>query len=440
MNNVGKYNKEYNGIINEITEKYGYTEDLSNTLRKIMPGMLDDLTSDERQSFYKMLKHTQIVIVPEDSRITDKELQEKYLGNVNPHIETEEVDIGEYGKTAPAGAFVSEPIIDENLKLEGVKQFLYVGAFDTTKLNMPSRQKHYELFGTGIHVNHLVHELGHAFVSEKEPYSIEDDVIIQRCGTGKIKSKITSLGNGKYSIKEISREGLMLEEALNTNFEEKSISKILGISLEETKKLYRGNERIFLPSNYQGLMSEMTEYMQEKFLPDEIWKWRLTGDKDTLDKINEVMSETKEYKTRNEETEHLNNKKEIFATPESKKMAELFEKYHSDFFPNKNNMTPMQIIDNCLLQCFNITTNKMAFPLGNGLEKYSAVINSIIRDGYVLINQTADIIKEKSKNIAINTLTKKVLKDEPRITEINESDQLPSLEPKVNENEMSIED
>ena len=190
MNNGGKYNEEYSNIIDEIKQKYAYSEDLSNILKKIMPGMLDDLTSDERQTFYKMLRHTQIVIVPENSKVTDKELQEKYLGNVNPHIETEEVDIGEYGKTDPAGAFVSEPIIDENLKLKGVKQFLYVGAFDTTKLNTPSSQRHYELFGTGIHVNHLVHELGHAFVSEQEPYSIEGDIITQRCGTAKIKSKI----------------------------------------------------------------------------------------------------------------------------------------------------------------------------------------------------------------------------------------------------------
>lgn len=427
-------NNEYNNIINEITEKYGYSEDLSNTLKKIVPGMLDDLSSSERQIFYKMLRHTQIVIVPEDLNVTDKELEDKYIGNVNPHIENEEVDIGEYGNSDPSGAFVSEPIIDENLELKGVKQFLYVGAFDASKLNTPFKQKHYELFGTGIHINNLIHELGHAFVSEQEPYSIEGDIVTQRCGTGKIKSKITPLENGKYSMKEISREGLMLEEALNTNFEEKSISKILGINLEETKKLYRGNERAFLPSTYQGLMSEMTEYMQEKNLPDEIWKWRLTGDETVLDRINQVMSETKEYKTRNEETEHLNNKKEIFATPKGKKMTEIFEKYHSDFFPNKNNMTPMQIMDNCLLQCFNIVKNQMMFSPIDGLEKYSAVVKSIVVDGYALINQTAEIIKQnQEKEITINALTKKALKDEPRITEINESDKLPSIEPKSNE-------
>lgn len=433
MKNVEKYNEEYNNIIKEITEKYGYNEDLSKTLRLIIPAVLDGLAHEERQIFYNMLRHTQIVIVPENSKLTDKELQEKYIGNVNPHIETEEVDIGEYGKTDPAGAFVSEPIIDENLKLKGVKQFLYVGAFDISKLNTDMRQKHYDLFGTSINIKDLVHELGHAFVSEKEPYSIEGDIITQRCGTGKIRSKIMPIGNGKYSMKEVSREGLMMEEALNTNFEEKVISKILKINLEETKKLYKST--VFVPSDYQGLMSEMTEYMQEKILSNEIWEYRLTGDKSALDKINTVMAETKEYKERNEETEHLNNKKEIFATPESKKMAELFEKYHSDFFPDKNNMTPMQIMDNCLLQCYNIATNKMAFPLGNGLEKYSAVINSIIRDGYVLINQTADILKEKTTHdVTIHKLVQKALEKELRISEINETDKMPTIKPKENEN------
>lgn len=433
MNNVGKYKEEYNSIIDEITKQYGYTEDLSNTLRKIMPGMLDDLKSEERQTFYKMLRHTQIVIVPEDVKITDKELQDKYIGNVNPHIETEEVDAGEYGNVDPAGAFVSEPILDEELRLKGVKQFVYIGAFDISKVNTPNRQKHYELFGTGIYINHLVHELGHAFVSEKEPYTVDGNIITQRCGTAKIKSEIVDLGNGKYAKKEISRDGLMLEEALNTNFEEKSISKILGISLEEVKKLYKGVEGVFLPSNYQGLMSEMTEYMQEKILPNEMWKYRLTGDSSILDKINTVMSETKEFKDRGEETEHLKTKREIFANPVGKKMTEIFEKYHSDFFPDKTKMTPIQIIDNCLLQCLNIASNKIMFSPTNGLEKYSAVINSIIRDGYVLINQTADLIKEKSKNgVTISKLTKKALEGETRSSEINKTDEVFIVDSKSN--------
>lgn len=427
MNNT----KEYNNLIDEITEKYKYSEDLSNTLKKIMPAILDDLKNDERQIFYEMLKNTPIVIVPEDSKVTDKQLQEKYIGNINPQIQIEDVDIGEYGRVNPSGAFVSEPILDENLRLNGVKKFIYVGAFDITKLNTPMRQKHYELFSTSINIKDLIHELGHAFVSEKEPYSIEGDIITQRCGTGIIKSKITPLGNGKYSMKEISREGLMIEEALNANFEEKTISKILGIGLEETKKLYRETESALLPSDYQGLMSEITEHMQEKLGKEDFWKWRLTGDKNVLDKINALMSKTEEYKTRNEETEHLNNKKEIFATQETKKMAEIFEKYHFDFFPDKTKMTPMQIMDNCLLQCFNIVTNKMMFPFPNGLEKYSAVINSIIRDGYVLINQAADILKEKTTHdVTMHKLAQKALKNESRISEINESDKLPIIDTK----------
>ena len=414
-------NQEFDSIIAEIKEKFNYSDDLSNVLRKILPAMLDDVnvSAEERNLFYRMLRHTPIEIIQEGSGITSDDLRKKHIGEIN--LETEEADLGEYGKQEAAGAVVSEPIIDKDKQIKGVKQFLYVKSFDTSKLLTQMHKKHYELFGTGIQVSHLIHELGHAWAAEKNSYSIEGDILTERVGTAEIKYKIEDLESGKFSKKEISRTGLMTEEALNTNLEEKSVAKYLGISLEEVKQLYKAGG-VLIPSSYQGLMSEITEYLSLKTLPEEINKWRITGDKEALNRINDIMSQTKEYFYRAKETDDLKKKRKIFSNPEGERMAELFEEYNNDFFPDKTNMSPMEIIDNCLLQCFNIKTNLMAFQL----EKYSEVIGSIVPDAYILINQTADIINER-KNSQINTvsiddLARNALENGTRIDEINELD------------------
>ena len=117
------FEEEYNKIIDQVAEKYKYSKDLIDILRKIIPAMIGDATEEEKNLFYKMLNKTPIVVVPKGKGITNQQLEDKYIGNVNPHIQNIEVDLGEYGKGEAAGAFVTDPIIDENLQLIGKKQF-----------------------------------------------------------------------------------------------------------------------------------------------------------------------------------------------------------------------------------------------------------------------------------------------------------------------------
>ena len=413
-------NLEFDNIIAEIKEKFNYSDDLTNILRKILPAMLDDkdISEEERHLFYKMLRHTPIEVIEEGSGITSQDLRKKHIKAENLKIEG--MDGGEYSKQEAAGAVVSEPIINENKQIVGIEQFLYVKSFDTSKILTETQKKYYEMFGTGIQVSHLIHELGHAWAAEKQAYVINGDILTERVGAAEIKYKLENLENGKFLKKEISREGLMTEESLNTNLEEKSVAKYLGISLEEAKKLYKV-DGVFVPSAYQGLMSEITEYLTLKTMPEEINKWRLDGDKSALKNINEIMSQTKEYFYRSKETDDVKKKKELFSNPQGDRMSDLFKKYQNDFFPDKSNMTPMEIIDNCLLQCFNIKTNQWIFPI----EKYSDIVKSILPDAYILINQTSEIIEERKKTNGINidVFIKKALKEGIRTEDINELDE-----------------
>lgn len=290
-------NKEYKKVVDLVSNKYKYTDDLKNVLYKILPAMLDTASYEERLLFYKMLSHTPIAILAEGSGETSKTLKEKYIGNPNPHIKEEEQDLGEYGLKEADGAFVTEPVMSEDLQILGTKQFLYVKAFDTTKPLYGVNEKKYELFGTGINVSNLIHELGHAWVSENRPYEIKDGILTQRVGTAELKSKFEKVSDGVYSEQVLSKVGLMIEEGLNTNMEEEALMKYLNITPEKLQKLYK---EILIPSNYKGLLSDMTNHLTQKTSKNLINRWRILGDKSASDKLNKAMEKTDEYKNRTE--------------------------------------------------------------------------------------------------------------------------------------------
>lgn len=391
-------NEEFDHVTSLAVEKYGYSDDLKMVLRKVLPAMLEGQSYEDRQLFYKMLSHTPIVILPENTEISMDELNLQNLGNLNPHIKEGDTDLGEYGKKPGDGAFVSEVILDDNLQILGKKQYVYIKSCDTSKPLYGSKKERCEKFGTGINVSHLMHELGHAWVSELDSYRVEDNILIQRCGTAELVSEFIKNDDGTYTRNMLDSKGLMLEESLNTVMEVESVSKYLGISLEEARSLYK-TSGCLIPSNYQGMMSGMAERILSTDMAADFKKYRLRGDKASLDKINGIIKETESYKRRMDSTEESRAKDQVFLDPSSNRAADFFARCREDFYPDKENMTPVEIIDNSLLQCFDIGVNKMAFDIMSekGLAQYKALALSALTDGYVPINQAQELLKGKEE-------------------------------------------
>lgn len=125
--------KETKEIVEEICEQYGYesedkegNDSLKTVLLKLIPLMLEGRKTEDRQLFYQMLRHTPIIVTENLTKEGYDALVEQYIGNVNPHIVEEKSNLTLYDELMGDGAYVSEPIIDENLKLQGKKSFLYV--------------------------------------------------------------------------------------------------------------------------------------------------------------------------------------------------------------------------------------------------------------------------------------------------------------------------
>ena len=394
-------NQEINKVVNEVCEKFQYdstdiegNDSLKTVLLKICTVMLKDSNEEDRNLFYEMLRHTPIVITEGLTPEGYKRLEEKYIGNVNPHIVEEKSNVGEYGKNVGAGAYVSEPILDENLQLKGKKSFLYI-----QKVNNREQQ----FFGTDINVSHLIHELGHAWHAEKDQYTmLPNNTLKNRTGTAEFIYSFSKNPDGTYTMHTDKVSGLMLEEGMNTLCEEQAMANYMNISLEEMKDKYR---TVLIPSSYQGYIANFVSYMLQQLNSKDFEQWRMYGDSESKGRIESLMSRTKYWENREQDIlptsdspRNYNNKRQIIAKMQGDSVQEFFKHYENIYFPDISQMSPLDKIENVLEQFYNMSLIKYSIDL----EDYKAFLNSLGYEGYSLINQSSDI---KKKDELLNSVS-----------------------------------
>ncbi len=380
--------QETNQVIEEICEKYNYgcedmegNDSLRTVLLKAVPAMLANSPKEDRELFYQMLRHTPIVITEKLTQEGNDALVDKYIGNVNPHVVEENLDLGEYGKGVAPAAYVSEPIIDENMQVKGKKSFVYVQKV------LPKEK---EFFGTDIHVSHLIHELGHAWHAEDRQFVIsEDEKLIERVGTAQFIYSLTKRCDGKIVKRQEAVNGLFIEEGMNTLEEEKAMANYMGISQEEMNFFY---EKVLVSSDYQGSISYVVKDLMDKTSSQDLKSWRLHGDKKAKRSVENLLEKTEEWQNREEmalcdQTE----KRKIIERIDSVRIQEIFEKYKEDYFPNVLSMKPLQRIDNVLEQFYNLKSIKYSIDIAD----YMNVIRQIGYEIYPFLKQAGEIKKKE---------------------------------------------
>lgn len=402
---------ECKDIVEEVCVKYSYDDQdkegkdsLKTVLLKAIPAMLKNSKKEERDLFYRMLSHTPIIITENLTQESYDKLLEQYIGkDVNQHIIEEDADLGEYGKELGMGAYVSEAILDEDMNLQGKKSFVYIQRV-TGKAE--------EFYSTDINVSHLIHELGHAWHAEKEEFIMQEDGTLKnRVGTAEFIYSFSKRDDNKFVKKCEKTTGLMIEESMNTIAEEEAMANYMGISLEEMRKEYRDS---LIPSNYQGYMSNLVEYMLEKLNKDDFEDYRLYGDTESKNKINALMEKTQYWIDR--ETDILpsadsprsyDKKRAVLDRIDKESVQDFFDKYETIYFPDISKMTPIEKIDNVLEQSYNMKMIRYSM----GIDNYSAFLERIGYEGYSLINQAADLKKNQELLTVVSDVRSSELSD-----------------------------
>lgn len=386
---------ECKDIVEEVCTKYNYNnhdeegnDSLKTVLLKVIPAMLKDSKKEERNLFYQMLSHTPIVITENITQESYEKLKEQYIGkDVNQHIIEEDIDLGEYGKSLGAGAYVSEPVLDENMNLHGKKSFIYIQ-------RVTGKAK--EFYGTDINASHLIHELGHAWHAENEQYVMQKDgTLKERIGAAEFIYSFSKTQDNKVVKKCTKTTGLMIEESMNTIAEENAMANYMGISLEEMRKEYRNS---LVPSNYQGYMADLVGYMLEKLGKDDFENYRLYGEAESKNRINSLMEKTDYWINRktdilpfSDSPRSYDKKRAIVEKNGQKRIQDFFDEYKTVYFPDISKMTPIEKINNVLEQKYNL--NMVRYSMG--IDNYREFLELLGYEGFSLINQAADLKKKQ---------------------------------------------
>lgn len=201
--------------LKKLQERYGYKEELTEVLGKIIPAFIQHLGQENEQLILDAISSCEIHLQQEN------ETPEEYLSDFFPHK-----DIGTIPTIAVA-FYDSMPIVTN----EGIssKRLIYLTSKGSSDL------KKEETMAT------LVHEMGHLIKAYNKEYSIANGEIQKRDG---IATTVITRDEetGKYVAGEEAHTGI--EEAINCYDEEKIMSIILGRQFDSYSYFHKLNEAI----------------------------------------------------------------------------------------------------------------------------------------------------------------------------------------------------
>lgn len=426
MNNIETY-------IDQIAEKFGYDEELVSQLKRVVPVMTEGKSEEVKNMLFDTLNRVKIFVMEKDPTREDVEkCKQEVMGKDNKDVTFAEEDRGEYdNRGVAAGAYVNEPVFDEDMNIVGRNGFIY-----TTKLDRGSRLATF--YGTRINLGHLVRELGRAWASEKGEFVQNNDgSYVTNVGA---YASVSEVDKEKREVKQESHDRLMIEKTLNSIEEENVILKLAGMkNLGDLRNNY-----YYSPSEYQGLMNDMMRAYIEKFGKERFDRFRMLKDREALKEIESALKDTEGWKTI-QTKEYTEKKKAKFdkindleAIERSKQFINKVVNEHSDdFFPDNTKFTPIQKLDNVLTQMRYFNTVRYNFWIpenDHNLEIYKEIMTSIISEGYVLKNQARNLpnkeIKENHENSFMSELKGQIKSDKEIMSEQKETKSEPSLERK----------
>lgn len=228
-------------LIQEVQNKYGYSQELVEVLNRIVPAMKEYYGKDVEAFIDDAIRSCEIHIKGE------KENEEKFLQEFFD-------DESATKSPAQAVAYYESKLVETEDGLKP-KRLIYI--------------KYGEDLQTDHHIATLVHEMCHLVKGYQNEYTIEGDSIIKRTGIGRETHQRDE--TGRTTMTQSEYDGI--EEALNIYDEEQITSRILG--------------REYISINYPAIADVTREIMKNPKYKDAFKRATLTGHKNDLIGISE---------------------------------------------------------------------------------------------------------------------------------------------------------
>lgn len=266
---------DYSKFVDEISEKYGYDEQLKTAIRMAIPLMVEDYGNE--QDVLNVFSNVRIFAESDMSRPNRDRIQNEMLGNVTSYVKIDDFD--PYNESANPGSYYSyEAIYDENLNVAGEVRWIVVE--DLAGTNKAEDYKN--TFGTTVNLPYLLHEAGHAYSMQYPVYSRDGDNIYVKHGMWE-ETKTIVKKDDEYIVQTLEDKGIIAEEADNEFHVQRQLMKFFGVDdyslvSEKLRSIGHGG------SNYNAILIGLAESMEGKI---DVSAFRKDNNFDVIKEFNE---------------------------------------------------------------------------------------------------------------------------------------------------------
>lgn len=286
-------NNEYVQFVEELSDKFGYNDDLKSALPKVLEAFVNYHGAESKSRLFELLKNCPIFL---EEQFSHEDKSETYLNNLlngrgSSAVFKESDTRGAYGYN-PGGtptAYYSQPILNEEGKITDKVRFIVVDTIDTS-----FNKKYGQIFKTNVNVPHLFHELKHAYSASKDEYTQKGSQFIHRVGLAKELYEVTPAEDNKFEVERKKTSGLILEEAVNAVDQEEMTCQYLGCSKEELQEMY--NEDVLIPSSYDTVVKEIGSVMYRLMGRHKVEDLRVKGNIDHIVNFNNTVKQSEGWK------------------------------------------------------------------------------------------------------------------------------------------------
>lgn len=372
-------------VIDDVCEKYSYSLELKNALKRCIPAMIEEKSEEEVQLLIDALYKVEIFTFDErPSKQQIESIKEKKVKNRNNHVKYGGVSLGEYCADVAMAAYSYDVIYDRNMNVVDKIEYLYI-------TNLSQNSALAEEYGTRIDLTALVHGLGHAWGAQRESYVQETNGnVILRDG---MRTDHFIVDREKCVVQHEKSNGIYIEEAMNSIDEENTIMKIMDVSSLDEIKGYK-------KSTYQNspMIIMMKSYLS-KCGKSRFERTRFFNDKSELEILQEAFYKTR-FQQKIASRDYMNEKKGIFFENTPQVAIDLFKRYNDVFFSNNERGGFLENLNTVLEQIFILYGgNQVIGSIRNhDMESEERIVNNILGEGLDALKETINIVLQEREN------------------------------------------
>jgi len=273
---------DYHSLIEEISSKYGYSEELQIAIRLTLPLMVERYGEERITEICDLFRNTRIFATNDMSKASRDRIEQEMLAGTNKHITIEDGEDPYQSGIDPGSYYSYQAVYNESMDVVDERRWVVVKDMQGS-LN---GEEYKSLFGTTINMPYFIHEMNHAFAMQNATYRKEGNKIYSKHGMVEQELSFDS-SNGVITLRDDVTNNIIIEEAINEKISQDMLISLMKVEdYSEVSRMLRDINHI--SSSYSPVLISLAEKMENILGRDAILSWRKDNNMSVLDEFNRV--------------------------------------------------------------------------------------------------------------------------------------------------------